>query len=76
MAPAEEEEDLDQEAMAAEWEAAMGGDDEGDGGEGDDLAAEWDAMTSGDEEAGETPGETTRVLNQDEIDSLLGFDDV
>ncbi|MBT3557192.1 MAG: flagellar motor switch protein FliM [Rhodospirillales bacterium] len=75
MAPAEEEEDLDQEAMAAEWEAAMGGDDEGDGGEGDDLAAEWDAMTSGDEEAGETPGETTRVLNQDEIDSLLGFDD-
>ena len=75
MAPAEEEEDLDQEAMAAEWEAAMGGDDEGDGGEGDDLAAEWDAMTSGDEEAGETPVETTRVLNQDEIDSLLGFDD-
>ena len=40
MAPAEEEEDLDQEAMAAEWEAAMGGDDEGDGGEGDDLIDE------------------------------------
>ena len=78
MAPADEE-DLDQEAMAAEWEAAMGGDDEGgDGGEADDLAAEWDAMVSGDEEGeedGEAPGETTRVLNQDEIDSLLGFDD-
>jgi flagellar motor switch protein FliM len=34
----------------------------------DDLAAQWDAMA----EDGATPGE--RVLNQDEIDSLLGFD--
>ncbi|HIJ43444.1 MAG TPA: flagellar motor switch protein FliM [Rhodospirillaceae bacterium] len=51
----------------------------------DDLAAEWDAMVSGEEGEGdgagadmESPssaGQSTRVLNQDEIDSLLGFDD-
>ena len=37
----------------------------------DDLAAEWDSMSDDDgEEAG-----SARVLNQDEIDSLLGFDE-
>ena len=53
------------------------------GGEGDedqdDLAAEWEAMVGGDEEedtaAAGAGRESTRVLNQDEIDSLLGFDD-
>jgi len=84
-------EDVDQEAMAAAWEASMGGggDDDapagggGDGDEGDDLAAEWAAMLdSGDSGGGGggssssgSPRESTRVLNQDEIDSLLGFDD-
>lgn len=75
--------DLDQDAMAAAWEAAMGGGDPaaaGDGGgEQDDLAAEWAAMLgsgSGDSATSAGPGrESTRVLNQDEIDSLLGFDD-
>jgi len=48
--------------------------------EEDELAAEWEAMMSdGDDEAdaGEGGGgrEATRVLNQDEIDSLLGFDE-
>lgn len=37
----------------------------------DDLAAEWEAM--GDEE--EEDVGSARVLNQDEIDSLLGFDE-
>ncbi len=84
-------EDVDQDAMAAAWEAAMGGgddeggDDAGAGGDdGDDLAAEWAAMLdSGDSGGGGgsagagtgSPRESTRVLNQDEIDSLLGFDD-
>jgi flagellar motor switch protein FliM len=51
------------------------------GDDQDDLAAEWEAMVSGDgtaaaADAAQRPGrETTRVLNQDEIDSLLGFDD-
>ncbi len=54
-------------------EAAGGGEDQ------DDLAAEWEAMVGGedgDDAAGAGAGrESTRVLNQDEIDSLLGFDD-
>src|SRR3546814_1203954 len=37
----------------------------------DDLAAEWDSMSDDD---GEETG-SARVLNQDEIDSLLGFDE-
>jgi len=93
MTPADDDE-VDQEAMMAEWEAAMGDDDGDDGGGGDgggggggdgddqdDLAAEWEAMMAGDDDGGggggggEGPGASTRVLNQDEIDSLLGFDD-
>ena len=72
----------DQDAMAAEWEAAMGGDGDGAGGgdEQDELAAEWEAMMGGDGDGASTDvgmaaPEATRVLNQDEIDSLLGFDD-
>lgn len=75
-APGDEQDDL-----AAEWEASLGGGDEG-GDEQDALAAEWEAMMgSGDDGgAGTDVGvaaapEATRVLNQDEIDSLLGFDD-
>jgi len=71
--------DEDGEDLAAEWEAALG-DDEDDGDE-DDLAAEWESM-AGDSGggAGDLLGavggrEQTRVLNQDEIDSLLGFDE-
>ncbi|MCR4378508.1 MAG: flagellar motor switch protein FliM [Rhodospirillales bacterium] len=77
---------VDQDAMADAWASAMGGDGgDGDGGgeetdEGDDLAAEWAAMlesgsgSGGDASTG-SARESTRVLNQDEIDSLLGFDD-
>ncbi len=76
------DEDIDQDAMAAESEAQMAGGD-GDGDEQDDLAAEWEAMVGGDGDDGDggaaaasaSPRETTSVLNQDEIDSLLGFDD-
>ena len=66
--------------MAAAMATADGDDDmaaamEGEGGE-DDMAA---AMGGGDEDAGASiaeasSGHATRVLNQDEIDSLLGFD--
>ena len=49
------------------------------GDEQDDLAAEWEAMIGG-EDGGESEAdagarESTRVLNQEEIDSLLGFDE-
>ncbi len=73
-----DEDDDDDDALAAEWEAMAGGDDGDDGG--DDMAAEWESMLGDDEdgEGGEEepvgPG-SARVLNQDEIDSLLGFDD-
>ena len=59
----------------ADENAAAGGSDDQ-----DDLAAEWESMIGG--EGGEGEGdagagarESTRVLNQEEIDSLLGFDD-
>ena len=53
--------DADADAMAAEWEAMLGGADKG----GDDLLGG----------GGGAGRESTRVLNQDEIDSLLGFDE-
>jgi len=67
------------------------GDGDGDGDEQDDLAAEWETMVGDDDEEGGGDGggdddgevevmdeggrESTRVLNQEEIDSLLGFDE-
>ncbi len=75
MAPGD---DADQDALAAEWEAALDGEEGGEGGGEEDLAAEWEAMMDGGEEGeggGGSGREATRVLNQDEIDSLLGFDE-
>ena len=85
------EEDVDQEMAEGEEAAGDedgggegGGEGKGEGGgegggEQDDLAAEWEAsLGEGDEgeEDESAPGrESTRVLNQDEIDSLLGFDE-
>ena len=73
------DDDLDQDAMAAEWGAALG-DDDGEDGEDraemdEDVAAQWAAMIddSGEGEDSSSGG-GERVLNQDEIDSLLGFD--
>lgn len=69
--------DEDDDALAAEWEAMAGGDEDGDDG-GEDMAAEWESMLGDEDGGGEDedvgPG-SARVLNQDEIDSLLGFDD-
>lgn len=72
----------DDDALAAEWEAMAGDDDGGDGDDGgEDMAAEWESMLGdddeeeGDEEPAVGGGTSARVLNQDEIDSLLGFDD-
>jgi len=79
MAPAEDKgrSANDEEALMAEWEAMAD-----DKPAADDVSAEWEAML-GDENG--TPDDTdlmtnvtgresARVLNQDEIDSLLGFD--
>ncbi len=78
--------DTDQEAMMAAWEAEANGevdasgDQESGGATGNDdaFAAEWEAMVGDDGDAAidpavEGPG-SERILNQDEIDNLLGFD--
>jgi len=82
--PGEDEATANDEELMAEWEAAAA---DGPGAEGDEefdeedaeaMAAEWEAMLGGGEEddvAAAMGGESARVLNQDEIDSLLGFDD-
>lgn len=50
---------------------------EADGGSQDEMAAEWEAMIDGeyeDENADDAGVRGDRILNQGEIDSLLGFD--
>ena len=57
--------------------AAAADDDAGGGGGSsfdEDMAAEWAAMIDDEEEEETDSGTSGRVLNQDEIDSLLGFD--
>ncbi len=59
-----DEEEIDDDAVAAEW-AAMA---EGDEAESDGL------IEDGDDDMAAAMGGTDRVLDQTEIDSLLGFD--
>ena len=68
--------DVDQEAMMAQWEAELAAESSaGTNDGGGDLAAEWEAMVGGgDAGAFAVPQGAERILNQDEIDSLLGFD--
>jgi len=73
--------DQDADQTAAEWDAAMNGEGEGGNAE-DDLAADWESMVDGEGATIDPPNaavddgrESSRVLNQDEIDSLLGFDE-
>ena len=71
-----EEMSEEERAMMAEWEAMA--DDEGDSGTGegedssDKMVVEPDAVPGFD---GDDDEANTRILNQGEIDSLLGFDD-
>jgi flagellar motor switch protein FliM len=75
------DDDVDQDAMAAEW----GLEEEDDGGtstesgddDQDDIAAEWAAMIDdpvADEDGEDSVGGQDRILDQSEIDNLLGFD--
>ena len=62
------EEEIDDDAVAAEWEAMAA---EG----GDDQVDPFDALDEGgDDDMAAAMGGTDRVLDQTEIDSLLGFD--
>lgn len=74
--------DDDPDKLAEEWgldvdaidgaDSGDAGGDDGDGAGDDAMAAEWAAMIEG-EDTDEGEG-ADRVLNQDEIDNLLGFD--
>ena len=57
----------EQDKLAEDWNPAGGA-------EGDGLSADWAAMLEADSAKGPTGEGADRVLNQDEIDSLLGFD--
>jgi flagellar motor switch protein FliM len=67
-------------AMMAEWES-MAAEDDGGAAEGDgsipDVGEEGggEAVAEAEADGDEDDGTNTRILNQDEIDSLLGFDD-
>jgi len=71
-----EEMSEEERAVLEQWEAMEGGDggdaDAEGGGEGD-AATDEDVFAATEDAAGEEGG--ARILNQDEIDSLLGFDD-
>lgn len=69
------DDDIDQDELAAAWGAELDEGDESNGIDDDDVAAQWAAMIDDTIEpvrAGPTSGE--RLLSQDEIDGLLGFD--
>src|SRR5690242_2422400 len=68
----EAEEGGDPAAMAGVGAAAAGGGDPGDGN--DEMAAQWAAMIDdGSQFVQAAKGGAERILNQEEIDSLLGF---
>ena len=73
-------EQIDQDALAAEWGLALEADTGGQADSdvavtmGDDVAAaQWTAMVEDGGQFGRNNGGAERILNQDEIDSLLGF---
>ena len=73
-------EQFDQDALAAEWGLALESDPptqsvgDGNAENGTDaMAAQWQAMVEEGSQANATKGGAERILNQDEIDSLLGF---
>ncbi len=71
MADDVEEMSEEEKAMMEEWENMAG--DSDDESEAEDSGDEMPAFDGGGGNSGE--GDNARVLNQDEIDSLLGFDD-
>ncbi len=72
--------DIDQDALAEEWGMALEEQGAGekasgaDAGGGDEMAAQWAAMIEdGGQFVQSAKGGAERILNQEEIDSLLGF---
>lgn len=67
-----EDEDQDKNAPATEWGAELA-EETGVEATDDDMASKWASMVEEDEPDTVGGSSTERVLNQDEIDSLLGF---
>jgi flagellar motor switch protein FliM len=74
--------DIDQDALAADWGLALEaegteappGQPAAEGGGNDEMAAQWAAMIEdGSQFVQAAKGGAERILNQEEIDSLLGF---
>ena len=71
----------EEKAVMEQWESMAEDESEDDKASGDEVAAGEEVGEEAEAEAGEEGGEeadddgSTRILNQDEIDSLLGFDD-
>jgi len=63
----EDDDDFEQEDLAAEWGAAL----EESGDADSNVAADWESMVEGSQAGAKS---ADRVLNQEEIDNLLGFD--
>ena len=67
----EDDDDFEKEDLAAEWGAALEESGDADG----NVAADWEAMVGVGEDGMPVNGAgADRVLNQEEIDNLLGFD--
>src|SRR5262249_34382913 len=72
---------VDQDALAAEWGQALEAEPAGEAANAapvetvsDEMAAQWAAMIDdGNTFSSATKGNTERILNQEEIDTLLGF---
>ncbi len=63
------------EDLSADWGAALQEQVEGEGGTFDeDVAAQWASMMDEPDEDDQSRSATERVLNQEEIDGMLGFD--
>jgi len=67
---------IDQDALAAEWGQALDAETAAPGGPAvgsEEAAAQWAAMVDDGDALQSGKGGAERILNQDEIDSLLGF---
>jgi flagellar motor switch protein FliM len=81
MAPATSKDQIDHDALAAEWGVALEAEQNStaaespppDGNSGEAMASQWATMADDGHFIQTTKGGAERVLTQDEIDSLLGF---
>jgi flagellar motor switch protein FliM len=70
----EEKQQLDQAELAKEWSHALKDDGPAPASEGEaERAVEWSASADESQQFNQGKGGAERILNQDEIDSLLGF---